>query len=55
MEPSIERILFWINEIRNHPEWLRQVTEKSKQQGRTPENQIYEEAKWAAEREMQDR
>jgi hypothetical protein len=55
VEPPEERVRFWVNEIRTHPEWLRRIAEKSKQEGRTLEDQIYQEAKWIAERERQGR
>jgi hypothetical protein len=54
-EPPLERIRFWENEIRTHPEWFIKIKEKAERQGRTVEDQIWQEAKWIAEREMQER
>ena len=54
-EPSLERVRYWVDQIRNNPVWLIQVQKKAKDQGRTPEDQIWQEAKWIAEREMLER
>ena len=54
-EPPIERIRYWENQIRIHPDWMIQIREKAKIQGRTFEDQVWQEAKWSAEREMLER
>jgi hypothetical protein len=53
-EPTLERIRYWENQIRIHPEWMRQMAEKAKAQNRTIEDLIWQEAKWTAEREMME-
>jgi hypothetical protein len=53
-EPSLERIRYWENQIRIHPEWMIQLKEKAKKQGRTVNDLIWQEAVWTAEREMME-
>jgi hypothetical protein len=53
-EPSNERIHYWENQIRTHPEWMIQIKEKAKQQNKNFEDLIWQEAKWSAEREMME-
>ncbi|MEI6901366.1 MAG: hypothetical protein WCL00_15930, partial [Bacteroidota bacterium] len=52
VEPDIERIRYWEKQIRTHPEWVEQIQQKAKLQGRTYEDQVWQEAKWFAEKEM---
>jgi hypothetical protein len=54
-EPPIERIRYWQNQIRTHPDWMLQLKEKAEARGRTLEDQIWQEANWIAEREMLER
>jgi hypothetical protein len=53
-EPSNERIHYWMNQIRTHPEWMIQVREKAMKQGETVDDMIWLEAKFTAEREMME-
>jgi hypothetical protein len=53
-EPSNERIRYWQNQIRTHPEWMLQINDKAKKQGRTVDDLIWQEAKWTAEREKME-
>ena len=53
-EPSNERIHYWMNQIRSHPEWMIQIKEKAKKERRSVDDLIWQEANWAAEREMME-
>jgi hypothetical protein len=53
-EPRLERIQYWQNQIMTHPEWMIQVRKKAKEQRRTEQDQIWQEAKWTAEQEMME-
>jgi hypothetical protein len=51
-EPGIERIQYFENQIMTNPEWMIQIRGKAKEQGRTVDDLIWQEARWMAEREM---
>jgi hypothetical protein len=53
-EPGNERIHYWMNQIRTHPEWMIQIREKAKKQGEPVDDMIWLEAKFIAEREMME-
>ena len=53
-EPSNERVHYWMNQIRSHPEWMIQIKEKAKKQGGSVEDMIWMEAKFIAEREKME-
>jgi hypothetical protein len=53
-EPSNERVHYWMNQIRTHPEWMIQIQEKAKKQGESVDDLIWLEAKFTAEREMME-
>jgi len=53
-EPSNERIHYWMDQIRTHPEWMIQIQEKAKKQGESVDDMIWLEAKFTAEREMME-
>jgi hypothetical protein len=52
LEPSKERIHFWIRQIMTHPDWLRDVKEKASRKGATLDDVLWDEASWVAEQEM---
>jgi 4-amino-4-deoxy-L-arabinose transferase-like glycosyltransferase len=52
LEPANERIGYWINQIKTHPDWLRDVSEKARQKGATLDDVMWDEASWMAEQEM---
>ena len=52
VEPDIKRIRYWEKQIMTHPEWVVKIREKAKVQGRTFEDQVWQEAKWFAEKEI---
>jgi 4-amino-4-deoxy-L-arabinose transferase-like glycosyltransferase len=52
LEPSSERVGYWIRQIKAHPDWLRGVTEKARQKHETLDNVLWDEATWVAEQEM---
>jgi hypothetical protein len=52
VEPSSERVRYWIRQIRTHPDWLRDVKEKARQKGATLDDVLWDEASWVAEQEM---
>jgi hypothetical protein len=53
-EPAIERIHYFENLIINDPEWMTRIKEKAGKQGRTIDDQIWQEAKWMAEQELME-
>ncbi|MGA2822299.1 MAG: glycosyltransferase family 39 protein [Bacteroidales bacterium] len=52
LEPANERINYWINQIRTHPDWLRAVTIKAQKKGATLDDVMWDEASWVAEQEL---
>ena len=52
IEPSIERIHYYENQILINPEWKLQIEEKAKSRRRSFDDLLWIEAKWTAEREM---
>ncbi|MDP4281918.1 MAG: glycosyltransferase family 39 protein [Bacteroidota bacterium] len=51
-EPPLERIRYWSNQIRIHPDWYKNVQQKAIQQNHTLEDMIWNEAYWQARMEM---
>jgi len=52
IEPSVEKIRSYEIQIMTNPDWMLQLREKAKKQGRTVDDLLWQEAKWTAEREM---
>jgi 4-amino-4-deoxy-L-arabinose transferase-like glycosyltransferase len=52
VEPSNERVHYWIKQIMIHPEWFRDVREKARQKDATLDDVLWDEASWVAEQEM---
>jgi len=52
LEPANERIRYWVNQIKTHPDWLKAVTIKARKKGATLDDVMWDEASWVAEQEM---
>ncbi|MCX6245106.1 MAG: glycosyltransferase family 39 protein [Bacteroidetes bacterium] len=52
VEPSNERVMYWVRQIETHPEWLKMVKEKARQRGATLDDVLWDDASWIVEQEM---
>jgi 4-amino-4-deoxy-L-arabinose transferase-like glycosyltransferase len=52
LDPSSEQIEYWINQIKTHPAWLKDVKEKARKKGMTLNDVLWDEASWMAEQQM---
>ena len=51
LDPSNEQIEYWVQQIKSHPDWLRDVKEKARKKGATLNDVLWDEASWMVEQE----
>jgi hypothetical protein len=52
IDPTNAQIDYWINQIKTHPAWLKDVEEKAKKKGASLNDVMWDEASWMVEQQM---